>query len=527
MNNQYTQSNKARSIYKWNYLDKQGVVIGYVERFEDCNGKKSIIPFFNRDNGKFISGAHPKPRPLFGLHLLKPELINKSKIIIVEGEKCAHALQSLGFTALSWQGGAQQVKHTDWSPLIEVNEIILLPDNDDGGKKAMDTLKQILEMQNSSLNCQIINFDNLEPKDDIVNIIQGFNQNWDGYRDFTLEEKSHLRTIIKNMIKDKLIKSTTVKQNEKQKWLNIKGMDISELISTDMPPRECLVGNWLERYAPIMICGAPKAGKTYFSYALAYAMSQGTAIYKWECPSAVKVCILDGEMRPRMIQERICKQVANAVDVKPENLIIFTRESFTNHNVLPPDLSITKERTKLLELVKDFDVLILDNINVWFRSGNENDTNFWVPVEQFVLELRDRKITPILIHHTTKSSPKSPAGSSKAERIPEVIIVLEKIGNDNGAYFNVIFHSTRDYSTDTNRFSVKLVEKLDGNQSWMCGDYIEQIDLSYKGKHNQDQIQSAYKDYESGLSIRKIAEITGIPKSTLSDSFKKLQVANE
>ena len=58
-------------IHTWKYHDREGKVIGCVNRFEDINGTKQIIPCFIPNQGGFKSGINLSPRPLFGLDKLK------------------------------------------------------------------------------------------------------------------------------------------------------------------------------------------------------------------------------------------------------------------------------------------------------------------------------------------------------------------------------------------------------------------------------------------------------------------------
>jgi KaiC/GvpD/RAD55 family RecA-like ATPase len=54
-----------------------------------------------------------------------------------EGEKDVHTLTELGFTATTWPGGALSTHAVDWSPLAGKKRVILWPDNDEPGMKAM------------------------------------------------------------------------------------------------------------------------------------------------------------------------------------------------------------------------------------------------------------------------------------------------------------------------------------------------------------------------------------------------------
>lgn len=132
----YRHGTAARS---WWYTDGEGVRLFRVLRFDVGNGKKEIIPQ-TWSGEKWQHKAWPTPRPLYGLHWL---VTNPNKpVVVVEGEKAADALQRMlgdGYCVVSWSGGAQADKNTDWKPLTD-RLVVLWPDADDPGISVMDRI---------------------------------------------------------------------------------------------------------------------------------------------------------------------------------------------------------------------------------------------------------------------------------------------------------------------------------------------------------------------------------------------------
>ena len=116
----------------WPYRTATGAEIGHVARFDDAKDK-DCVPFFERCNGKWKSGAPPEPRPLFGLDVLS-KAAPRDTIYVPEGEKCAAALHSLGMAAVTSLGGAQAASKADWTPLARFKRIVILPDHDEPGE---------------------------------------------------------------------------------------------------------------------------------------------------------------------------------------------------------------------------------------------------------------------------------------------------------------------------------------------------------------------------------------------------------
>ncbi|MDD5463169.1 MAG: hypothetical protein PHG00_16340 [Methylococcales bacterium] len=121
-------------IYAWPYRDKDGAALGIVARYQNGSDKKDIVPFFKLNGLGFTAGIELSPRPLFGLDYLAKHLKNKA-VFIVEGEKNAAALQSIGLCAVTSLGGSQAANKADWKPLNGYKMAYLLPDKDEPGEQ--------------------------------------------------------------------------------------------------------------------------------------------------------------------------------------------------------------------------------------------------------------------------------------------------------------------------------------------------------------------------------------------------------
>jgi 5S rRNA maturation endonuclease (ribonuclease M5)/KaiC/GvpD/RAD55 family RecA-like ATPase len=111
---------------KYVYRDKAGKKIREVARMALSNGKKTFV----------VPGGMPTPRPLYGLERWHTSAF----VVLVEGEKCADALTSIGVDATTLMGGASTViEKTDLTPLAG-KTVILWPDNDAPGFKLMDEM---------------------------------------------------------------------------------------------------------------------------------------------------------------------------------------------------------------------------------------------------------------------------------------------------------------------------------------------------------------------------------------------------
>lgn len=136
------------------YVDIHNKPAFTVERYIKKDGHKGYAFSHVNSDGepvrqkpKFENGA-----PLYNLY----QLINSKSqcVYVVEGEKCSDALSKLGFLVTTSNGGAQNAQGTDWKPLAG-RDVVIWPDNDDGGSRYADDVTAILQ----ALDCSVKRID--------------------------------------------------------------------------------------------------------------------------------------------------------------------------------------------------------------------------------------------------------------------------------------------------------------------------------------------------------------------------------
>src|SRR5205823_554397 len=103
--------------------------------------------------------------PLFRL----PELLEKpsDRIFVVEGEKCACELATLGVLITTSAHGGKCAGKTDWGPLAG-REVIILPDNDGEGRRYAQTVTGIVSRLSPPAMVKILELPGLPEKGDCV-----------------------------------------------------------------------------------------------------------------------------------------------------------------------------------------------------------------------------------------------------------------------------------------------------------------------------------------------------------------------
>ncbi len=164
----------------WTYHAMDGAPLGVVGRYQNGTDKKDIVPFFNPNGSEWTAGIDLNPRSLFGLEKLAHHPKNKA-VFIVEGEKSATALLSIGCTVVTSLGGSKATDKTDWTPLSGYSVVYLLPDNDEPGEQYAKEVYQILSRLSESPSIKVLRFPELPKTGDVVDWLQGLVSGWDGY----------------------------------------------------------------------------------------------------------------------------------------------------------------------------------------------------------------------------------------------------------------------------------------------------------------------------------------------------------
>lgn len=289
---------------------------------------------------------------------------------------------------------------------------------------------------------------------------------------------------------------------------------IEELLNMDIKDRDYVMEPIIPEQGLAMIYAERGIGKTFVGLAIACAVAMGTPLFRWNAPKPRKVLYLDGEMPAKVMQERLAKIILGIKDkpesFNPEYLKVITPD--IQHNPMP-NLS-SEDAQRLVEPhLKDTELVIIDNISTLCSFGKENEAESWSPIQTWLLDLRRRGISVLLIHHAGKGGKQR--GTSRREDILDTVISLKRpddYSSDQGARFEVHFDKARGfYGSDADPFEATLEEE---------NHYLV---WHFDGLKNAetDLIKSLS---DEGKSAREIEKETGISKSKVNRIQNKLKL---
>jgi putative DNA primase/helicase len=218
----------------------------------------------------------------------------------------------------------------------------------------------------------------------------------------------------------------------------------TDLLALTIPERPRYLP-WLPKGGNVMVFGPRGIGKTFFQLALATALTTGMPLWKWECPIPVGVLYVDGEMQLDELRQR----TTALMDTPPIAPLEFLTSQLVYERCGGKDLILTSEAmrrevNKVLDARPDIRVLILDNISCLFSGINEDSKQDWEPINAWLIRLRHRGVTTILVHHAGKGGQQR-GTSGREDSLDTVIQLAQPTGGDarDGCHFELSFTKCR------------------------------------------------------------------------------------
>ena len=286
--------------------------------------------------------------------------------------------------------------------------------------------------------------------------------------------------------------------------------DIHELFKLDIPERQMLLDPIIPEKGLAMLYASRGIGKTHLACGISNAAATGTTFLKWQAAKPRKVLHCDGEMPAVALRERFRQTTAGSgVEPEPGMLRILTADliELGIGNVASP-----KVQAELEPLLDGIELLVLDNLSSLTSVIRDNDAESWNPIQEWLLRLRRRGVSVLIVHHAGKGGEQR--GTSRREDVLDTSISLRRPSDyvpTEGARFEVHYEKARGiHGNGAKPFEAKL-EIRDKATYWTLRE-IEDVNLS--------RVKALLDDE---LSIREIADETGISKSTVHRLKKQIE----
>jgi hypothetical protein len=293
----HSDGGELAAIY--DYRDYDGSLLFQVlrfERWENQEGVRVKIKAFPQrrpdGQGGWIWKLDDTKRVLYRL----PELIAADPcepVYIAEGEKDADRLATLGLISTTSPGGAGKWK-PEYSPCLRGRKVIILPHNDDPGRKHADEVGQSLHGE--SATARILTLPGLTKEhEDLSDWLDKGN---------TVE---YLRELAEIAFREPSPQETAAQDQEAQPMPAM--LTGSALLKMVLPPIKWVIPDVLPE--GLGVCGGkPKMGKSWLWLGASIAVATGGFVlgtYKVEQGDALYLALEDN---PRRLQDRIRKMLA-------------------------------------------------------------------------------------------------------------------------------------------------------------------------------------------------------------------------
>ena len=283
----------------------------------------------------------------------------------------------------------------------------------------------------------------------------------------------------------------------------------TELHALNLVPRRKLLGEWFAEGDLGILFAFRGVGKTWFALGIATALSTGGKLGEWQAHEAVRVLYVDGEMPADLMRDRCCGLEGNN-----------ERLEFLNHEILfdrtGKVLNITNSETQQAItqhcIGSGIKVLILDNLSTLARGMKENEADSWELVNNWLLDLRRRKIAVVIVHHAGRSG--EMRGTTRREDNVFWIIALDdarKNADDKrGARF--VSHFTKPSRNTQEEVPVYEWRFVTDNETGL-------VTIGHRQAQTLDVFRSII---EAGVTeCDQIAQEMKVPKYTVSRLAKK------
>lgn len=292
---------------------------------------------------------------------------------------------------------------------------------------------------------------------------------------------------------------------------------LREWLHRELPPVEHIVRPWLVVGGIAMIYGPRGVSKTNVTMGLALAIAEGEPFLGHEVPRPRHVLYVDGEMQQTLVQSRLRKFEAHTSRARAQERLHYLNYADEEGGI--EDLGREESAGRKLierELKKHAAaVLIIDNKSSLLKAGDENSAESYQVFNDWLLSLRAKGITTILVHHAGKrraDGTLAQRGTSRVEDVMDTIVQLDQAGKPHEGVIPVTWtwEKFRSFTPNEPTFGLRVHYDDAAMLAW-----LELGEAEGPGKESPEWLSAARDLREQGVSFRTIGQTLGVSYSTV------------
>ncbi len=250
----------------YDYKDKSGRLLYQVVRYEP----KDFRLRRKGANGEWIYNLKGVRRVPYNL----PELMNASAAVIVEGEKDADNVKTLGYTGstavTTTQGGAKGWKH-EYADYFLSKSVAIIPDNDQPGLEYAETVARSLQGKASLI--KIVELPDLGKRKEKHGLDVS---DWIALRHNEGRTDKEIKGELTKLIKEAPTWEPKAEDSAKTKKSSMAPTALTDLFAEPETPVAWLVDGLLPMSGFSALVAKPKVGKSTLARNLAFSIATGT-----------------------------------------------------------------------------------------------------------------------------------------------------------------------------------------------------------------------------------------------------------
>ena len=512
----FTQHQQPVLEKEWLYRNEDGDVLFTKRRYKTSDAKGKTYSIHRVDaSGKRASGLKDTRIVPYNL----PELLDAKSagraIYLVEGEKAADALVSIGAIATTSHTGAGSWPQ-EITQYFAGSNVVVIPDNDEPGRQYARRAIQNLPPVAKSI--RYLDLELMMEGDDAYEWVHHMN----GTRKELAEMAKQAPVITKELDVTDSEQSNEVEQdqayNPTPQLLNIEAWD-----TIKDEPVNWIIDNVLPDKGFAALYGPPGSYKSFIALDIAEAVATGRAWMGNEVSKPGAVLYIAGEghggIGARIKACKINHQTKDGAQIYVIRYQLNLRSSADDFNLLMESIDALIERTGIeLRLVQ------IDTLARAFGGGNENDSQDMGAFIHNAGKLQRKLDCALMVlHHSGKDQTKGLRGHSSllgaVDTQLELLKLEQVVKKDGVAGSGIITISKQKDGQDNLKFGFEMVQ-ININEGAKSSLGLDE-NLSLAVKENQENIDEQHKPTKKPPSRRGAGRNQTVAMDALHKAIKE------